>query len=302
MRLVSLILLILSFSCLSAQDIRGYIKEYKAAAINEMHYYGIPASITLAQGVLESASGTSTLAVNANNHFGIKCHVDWRGDVIYHDDDEKQECFRKYNRVSESFRDHSLFLSERNRYAFLFELRKTDYKGWAKGLQKAGYATSKVYAKKLIKLIDEYDLTQYDKKSLNRKDKEKLKEQRVVESPVTDVTKVYEKNYTKYVLAKGGDLYDDIAEKTDVWLWELLKYNERENDRVLFEGEKVYLQPKRKKGTQSFHVVSEGESMYSISQMYGIKLKHLYKKNKMALGSEPYVGQQLHLIKKVKFN
>ena len=151
-----------------------------------MHYYGIPASITLAQGILESASGTSTLAVNANNHFGIKCHVDWKGAVIYHDDDEKQECFRKYNRVSESFRDHSLFLSERNRYAFLFELRKTDYKGWAKGLQKAGYATSKTYAKKLIKLIDEYDLTQYDKKSLNRKDKEKLKEQRVVESPVAD--------------------------------------------------------------------------------------------------------------------
>jgi len=282
----------------TSQDVRSYIKQYKNLAISEMHRYGIPASITLAQGILESGSGKSTLAIDANNHFGIKCHVYWDGPSIYHDDDEKQECFRKYNSVDESFRDHSIFLSERNRYSFLFELRKNDYKGWAKGLQKAGYATSNTYAKKLIRLIDEYNLTQYDNKKLNKKDQEKL----ALSNEVDINLPVYEKNYTKYVLAKKGDFYDDIAEKMDVWLWELLKYNECEIDRLLIEGEKVYLQPKRKKGSKSYHVVSEGEDMYSISQLYGIKLKHLYKKNRMDFGSEPYVGQRLSLVKKVKFN
>ena len=131
----------LSFS----QNIKDYIKEYKHLAISEMHLYQIPASITLAQGILESGNGTSTLAINANNHFGIKCHVDWKGPSVYHDDDKKRECFRKYNTVDESFRDHSVFLTERKRYLFLFDLKKNDYKGWAKGLQQAGYATSKTF-------------------------------------------------------------------------------------------------------------------------------------------------------------
>lgn len=281
-----------------SQDVRNYIKQYKNLAISEMHRYGIPASITLAQGILESGSGKSRLALDANNHFGIKCHVYWDGPSIYHDDDEKQECFRKYNSVDESFRDHSIFLSERNRYSFLFELKKNDYKGWAKGLQKAGYATSNTYAKKLIRLIDEYNLTQYDNKKLNKKDQEKL----ALSNEVDVNLSVYEKNYTRYVLAKKGDFYDDIAERMDVWLWELLKYNECEIDRPLLEGEKVYLQPKRKKGSKSYHIVSEGEDMYSISQLYGIKLKHLYKKNRMDFGAEPYVGQRLSLVKKIKFN
>ncbi|MBE37146.1 MAG: hypothetical protein CMP50_00510 [Flavobacteriales bacterium] len=293
--------LLLFFCCFMfsiSQDVRSYIKQYKNLAISEMHRYGIPASITLAQGILESGSGKSRLALDANNHFGIKCHVHWEGPSVYHDDDEKQECFRKYNSVDDSFRDHSIFLSERNRYSFLFELKKNDYKGWAKGLQKAGYATSNTYAKKLIRLIDEYNLTQYDNKKLNKKDQEKL-----ALSNEADVNpSVYEKNYTKYVLAKKGDFYDDIAEKMDVWLWELLKYNECEIDRPLLEGEKVYLQPKRKKGSKSYHIVSEGEDMYSISQLYGIKLKHLYKKNRMDFGAEPYVGQRLSLVKKIKFN
>jgi len=282
----------------NSQDVRNYIQQYKNLAISEMHRYRIPASITLAQGILESGSGASKLAMNANNHFGIKCHVYWDGPSVYHDDDEKQECFRKYNSVDESFRDHSIFLSERNRYSFLFALRKNDYKGWAKGLQKAGYATSNTYAKKLIRLIDEYNLTQYDNKKLNKKDQEKL----ALNNDMELNLKVYQKNYTKYVLAKKGDFYDDIAEKMDVWLWELLKYNECEIDRLLLEGEKVYLQPKRKKGSKSYHVVSEGEDMYSISQLYGIKLKHLYKKNRMDIGTEPYVGQRLSLVKKIKFN
>ena len=281
-----------------SQDARTYIKEYSTLAIHEMNIYSIPASITLAQGILESGSGTSTLAVEANNHFGIKCHVDWVGPAVYHDDDEKNECFRKYQNVSESFRDHSLFLTERGRYSFLFKLRKNDYKGWAKGLQKAGYATSKTYAKKLIRLINEYDLSRYDHKKIGKKDKKKFN----IKDDYSVDSEIYQKNYTKYVLAKSGESYDDIAERLDVWLWELLKYNESANDRTLMEGEKVYLQPKRRKGTKQYHIVLANETMYSISQLYGVKLKHLYKKNRMEEGSEPYVGQKISLIKKVKFN
>ena len=287
------------FSCyMFSQDVKSYIKTYKDLAINEMHRYNIPASITLAQGILESGSGTSVLAIESNNHFGIKCHVKWKGLKTYHDDDAKNECFRKYNSVEESFRDHSIFLSERGRYSFLFELRKNDYKGWAKGLQKAGYATNKQYAKKLIELIRTYNLSQYDKKRLNKKQQQQFRE----DNHIITSSEVFEKNYTKYVLAKEGEFYDDIAEERGLWLWELLKYNECEIDRVLLKGEKVYLQPKRKKGTKSHHIVQEGETMYAISQFYGIKLKHLYKKNRMNFGSEPYVGQKLSLIKKKKFN
>tara|TARA_B100000530_G_scaffold327244_1_gene266822 strand:+ start:16 stop:912 length:897 start_codon:yes stop_codon:yes gene_type:complete len=281
-----------------SQDAKNYIKQYSSLAVSEMHQYGIPASITLAQGILESGSGTSRLATEAKNHFGIKCHVHWNGPAVYHDDDEKQECFRKYDNVEASFRDHSLFLFDRNRYSFLFKLRKDDYKGWAKGLQKAGYATSKTYAKKLIHLIDKYNLTKYDSKKLNKRDKDRINDQ----NNTIANNQLYEQNHIKYVLAKEGEFYDDIAEKMDVWLWELLKYNESEFDRSLSGGEKVYLQPKRKKGTKSYHVVLEGETMYSISQLYGIKLKYLYKKNRMNVGSKAYVGQKLSLRKKIKFN
>tara|TARA_Y100001968_G_C19322332_1_gene699939 strand:- start:135 stop:1031 length:897 start_codon:yes stop_codon:yes gene_type:complete len=290
--------LFLFFLSSISQDVSNYIKKYNALAVSEMYQYGIPASITLAQGILESGSGKSRLATEANNHFGIKCHVHWDGPSVYHDDDEKQECFRKYNSVDASFRDHSVFLVERSRYDFLFKLRKNDYKGWAKGLQKAGYATSKTYAKKLISLIDRYNLTKYDNKKLSKREKEKIN----IQNDINVDIKVYEQNYTQYVLAKQGELYDDVAERMDVWLWELLKYNESEIDRPLLEGEKVYLQPKRKKANKAYHVVLEGETMYSISQLYGIKLKYLYKKNRMNVGSEPYVGQKLSLQKKIKFN
>ena len=290
--------LFLFFLSSISQDVSNYIKKYNALAVSEMYQYGIPASITLAQGILESGSGKSRLATEANNHFGIKCHVHWDGPSVYHDDDEKQECFRKYNSVDASFRDHSVFLVERSRYDFLFKLRKNDYKGWAKGLQKAGYATSKTYAKKLISLIDRYNLTKYDNKKLSKREKEKIN----IQNDINVDIKVYEQNYTQYVLAKQGELYDDVAERMDVWLWELLKYNESEIDRPLLEGEKVYLQPKRKKANKAYHIVLDGETMYSISQLYGIKLKYLYKKNRMNVGSEPYVGQKLSLQKKIKFN
>ena len=142
----------------STDKIVNYVEDFKEVAIQEMKLYKIPASITLAQGILESGSGSGRLAVEANNHFGIKCHTGWTGGRIYHDDDEDQECFRTYNDANYSYRDHSLFLKDRRRYAGLFELDQDDYKGWANGLQKAGYATDKNYAKKLIRTIEKYEL------------------------------------------------------------------------------------------------------------------------------------------------
>jgi len=297
MQQTTLFFLIISCGLCFTQNVKEYVKKHKEVAINEMHIYSIPASITLAQAILESGSGTSKLALESNNHFGIKCHVGWDGMKTYHDDDAKQECFRKYNNVNESFRDHSVFLSERSRYSFLFELNKKDYRGWAKGLQKAGYATNKLYAKKLINIIKEYNLAQYDNKRLSKKQREEL-----FADNRRSNSAIYEENYIKYVLAEKGQYYDDIAEEQDVWLWQLLKYNESDIDRVLVEGEKVYLQPKRRKSSHSYHVVQQGETMYSVSQLYGIKIKYLYKKNRMNVGSEPYVGQKLSLKNKLKFN
>ena len=160
-----LFFLFLFFSLLgfSQSKTESYISKYSSVAVDEMNKYSIPASITLAQGILESGNGESRLAVDGKNHFGIKCHSNWNGKTIVVDDDEKGECFRKYSKVAESYRDHSLFLSERGRYSFLFTYKKSDYKKWAKGLKKAGYATNPKYASLLIDLIEKYELYNYDK-------------------------------------------------------------------------------------------------------------------------------------------
>ena len=152
-----------------------YIENYSIIAKDEMQLYGIPASITLAQGILESGAGRSGLSRKSNNHFGIKCHKDWTGERVYHDDDELQECFRKYKDPDISFRDHSLFLTERTRYKDLFKLKKDDYKGWAKGLRKAGYATDPKYPKKLITIIERYKLFKLDAEVLGKKGKKSKK-------------------------------------------------------------------------------------------------------------------------------
>ena len=160
----NLILILISFQSYSQSNIQIYIQQYQDIAVNHMHEYGIPASIKLAQGILESSYGTSKLAKESNNHFGIKCHKDWAGAVVYHDDDEKDECFRKYDFVEDSYLDHSLFLVNKERYSSLFELKKNDYRNWARGLKKAGYATNPDYANKLIQLIETYNLSYYDNK------------------------------------------------------------------------------------------------------------------------------------------
>ena len=282
------ILVLISFYSYTQSDVQKYIQEYQNIAVNHMYEYGIPASIKLAQGILESSYGTSKLAKESNNHFGIKCHKDWTGSVVFHDDDEKGECFRKYDFVKDSYLDHSLFLKNKERYSNLFNLDKNDYKNWAKGLKKAGYATNPDYANKLIHLIETYNLSYYDNKDLELTQKEDL----------PYLIKQY--NYVKYVTAKDNDTYDEIAEFLGVWPWELVKYNDASFDRVLLEGERVYIQPKRKKCQVKTHEVLEGETMYSISQLYAIKIDDLYKKNKMNIGEEPAFGQIIYLKKRKK--
>ena len=285
----NLILILISFQSYSQSNIQIYIQQYQDIAVNHMHEYGIPASIKLAQGILESSYGTSKLAKESNNHFGIKCHKDWAGAVVYHDDDEKDECFRKYDFVEDSYLDHSLFLVNKERYSSLFELKKNDYRNWAKGLKKAGYATNPDYANKLIQLIETYNLSYYDNKETDFV----LKEE--------SLYKIKQYNYVQYVTAKAEDTYDEIAEYLGVWPWELIKYNDASDDRVLLEGERVYIQPKRKKCQVKTHEVIEGETMYSISQLYAIKIADLYKKNKMKNGTQPEIGQVIYL-KKEKNN
>lgn len=283
-----------------------YIEKFKDIAIKKMIEHGIPASITLAQGLLESDNGNSALAMYANNHFGIKCHKDWTGDTYVQDDDKKNECFRKYKSAEQSFSDHSEFLKTRGRYAFLFELRKTDYKGWAEGLQEAGYATNRSYAQLLIKIIEDNKLYQYDRvqeTSVEKKQKKKPETPVIQPLPVPApaARKIYLNNNIKYVVAQDGDTYYKIARQLDMRLWQLHNYNETGKQTCMQAGDIIYLQPKRRQSRkEETHTARWGETMYSISQLYGIKLKHLYRLNNMADGHEPAAGQVIVLKKKKK--
>ena len=213
-----------------------YIKRYAPIAVSEMHKYNVPASITLAQGILESGNGRSQLASKSNNHFGIKCHTGWKGAKVYHDDDEKGECFRKYKYVESSYEDHSQFLSGRRRYASLFKLKKTDYKGWSKGLKKAGYATDKNYPKKLIKIIETYELYEFDKireKDLKRVKKETTKNQR---KPKVKT----KKRAVKYYQVKKGDTLYSIAKKYETTVANLKKMNDLTSNTISI-GQKLII-------------------------------------------------------------
>lgn len=296
-RLVYLLVTLIGCS-LSAQEMSSedYIQKFHEIAIDEMHSYGIPASITLAQGILESGNGNSELSIKSKNHFGIKCHKGWTGKKVYHDDDEENECFRKYKNVSDSYRDHSEFLKNRDRYAFLFDYKMTDYKSWARGLKKAGYATHPEYAERLISLIERYDLAQYDKatKSGKRKVKKpKRKERKEIHKSA---------NGLKYVLSNEGDNFDRIATEQSLWLWELLEFNDREKDENLAEGVIVYLEFKKTKSKSEFHIVEQGETLYSISQLHGIQLAKLRHKNRLSKDQDVKVGQKLFLRKRMPKN
>lgn len=275
---------------------QNYIDIYKDLAIEQMLKHNIPASITLAQGLLESGAGKSTLATMGNNHFGIKCHG-WSGQSMRKNDDAPDECFRVYGNPRESFEDHSAFL-KRDRYQRLFTYRLTDYKSWAKGLKECGYATSPTYAQTLISIIETYKLYEYDKaKTYDRfiVNHSVASKDAKLEGQVPHRLFAYNKNY--YVVARRGDTFESLSKELEISAKKLAKYNERSRYDVLNEGDIVYLLKKQKKAAREYkkrkHIVKAGESLYSISQFYGIRLKSLYKKNGLSLDYSPRVGDGL---------
>ncbi|MCW3085949.1 MAG: hypothetical protein JWP12_3315 [Bacteroidetes bacterium] len=270
-----------------------YIENFKDEAIKEMLMYNIPASITLAQGMLESGNGNSDLAVYANNHFGIKCHNEWSGATFTKDDDAKDECFRKYPSVLDSYTDHSEFLKSRSRYAALFELKSNDYKGWAEGLKQAGYATDPKYTKRLIELIETYKLYNYDQ--IQSMPNISVTTAKPATPDKIEAREILRFRLIKYIIVQPGDSFYKIAHDTQKDLWQLYKFNDLEPNDKLIAGQKLYLQPKRNKAKEPFHIVKKGDTMKSISQLHGIKLKKLYKKNKMKPGQEPKPGDKLYL-------
>ncbi len=285
--------LLLSILTSSAQSMRKnqayeeYIHKYRAIAVEEMKLYHIPASITLAQGLLESGAGKGELARKSNNHFGIKCGSAWSGPNVRHDDDARQECFRAYRHAKDSYRDHSKFLRSGARYAFLFQLSPTDYKGWARGLKKAGYATDPQYANRLINIIELYDLHRYDKKH-------GLK----FAETYPDPHQPYLANGLLYIVARPGDTFKNLGKELGISSRKLRKYNELPKDYTFKGGEIVYLEKKNRRASKEHivYVVRDGDSMYSISQKFGVRLERLYKMNDMHPDSPaPKVGDFIRL-------
>lgn len=299
----------------------AYIEKYSALAVEEMERTGVPASITLAQGMLESAAGQSLLATKGNNHFGIKCHNDWTGKSMRQDDDQRNECFRVYKSVEQSFRDHSDFLRGRDRYKDLFELEVTDYKGWARGLKKAGYATDPSYANKLIELIEDYNLHRFDRADESGKAKSKSKEKAKLKTPKQLETPrkiekqelemeyrerhsfsferdLYEQNGVPFIYARDGESFSSIASAHGLFLKELLRYNDLSEIRELTPGNVVYLAAKKSRapeGVSKYVVDRQGETLYEISQRFGIRLKTLENLNPVLRGVELSEGDTVLL-------
>ena len=289
----------------------GYIERYAAIAVDEMYHNGIPASITLAQGLIESSAGQSFLAVYANNHFGIKCHRDWKGERVFRDDDAKHECFRKYKTVADSYRDHSDFLRYRDRYKFLFDYELTDYKSWAYGLKKAGYATDPSYPTKLIGVIERYKLYRYDKMKpgevrtpdgvvsgkVTAEEAEEVRlgppspPQRLEEAQRVDShdfifsleRQVYSKNGVPFVYAMEGETYESIAADFRLFPAEIYRFNDlKKGSRQPVVGEVVYVHAKKSRTARGLdkHIVeSSDETLWSIAQRYGVTLKSILKRN-----------------------
>lgn len=286
---------------------KAYVEKYKWLAVENMHRTGVPASVTLAQGLLESGVGQSPLALEANNHFGIKCHKEWTGPTFTMDDDEKDECFRKYASVLDSYLDHAAFLKSRPRYADLFKLDITDYKGWATGLKAAGYATNPNYAPLLIKQIEELSLAQYDQ--INPTQLAAMRGQEVKPEPKKEVAAtqpsavpcqegVFKNNKVKVVCAKAGDSPMSIAEQYGLYPYQILKYNDLPEEGRFAEGELVYLEAKRKRAQVAEHVVGEYESIRDLSQRYGISTSAIRRKNQLRASEELAAGETAYLINK----
>lgn len=318
MKKILLIIVMLPMALL-AQRItpEAYIETYKDIAMREMREHKIPASITLAQGLLESGAGNSALAREAKNHFGIKCHKGWEGDTYIMDDDEKNECFRKYANVEESFVDHSLFLATRNRYAALFDLDITDYEGWAKGLKAAGYATNPKYAQLLIDRIRLYDLTKYDQIALGQRvDDNELPEiapedelLELAYSPedrsvfeLVDMTDekrfIYENNKVRFAFAKEGETPEQLAKAFGIKLKKFNEYNllKRPDEMVFHSGDVVYLGKLRNSNWKAKkHIVEEGETLRDIALRFAVMPNKILKKNGLREGDRINKGQELWL-------
>lgn len=276
-----------------------YIATYSDIAIREMSRTGIPASIKMAQAILESGDGNSTLARRANNHFGIKCH-DWTGRRIYHDDDERNECFRRYTNPEESFRDHSDFLTGRSRYAGLFELDPLDYRTWARGLKAAGYATDPNYDRMLIRIIEENELYSLDRGVRIQTESRGGALQQAVnnnQAAFAPSREIMTRNRIKYIIAAEGDTYESITREMDLMRWELARYNDLPTNADIKPGDIIYLQPKRVRAERgnNIHIVSEEETMHQISQLYGIRLDRLLRRNNMEGNREPGPGEKIYL-------
>lgn len=309
-----ILLLLAALPGYGQQTREEYIEKYKDAAIHAMKTHGIPASITLAQGCLESADGNSDLAVRANNHFGIKCHNDWKGPTYYKKgDDIGKSCYRKYRNASESFKDHSDFLRYGQRYAFLFDLEITDYKGWSHGLKKAGYATDPKYAQKLIKIIEDYQLYRFDREMYAKAEKKpdllppspsQLQQVMELNPAKNSLLYKYSRNRTIYVrngvpfiLTSDLDTYENIAEEYNLFTGELLRFNDLKKSRDLAPGTVVYLQRKKGKARKhlEIHIAVEGDTYYDISQKYGVRMKKLFKYNDYRSGDILHVGDEVFL-------
>ena len=320
---ILLIIAALPLSALGQRMTRQqYIDKYKSWAISEMKRTGIPASITLAQGILESDCGNSPLATSGNNHFGIKCHNDWNGERYYQDDDKKNECFRVYESAYQSFVDHSDFLTSKSRYSSLFNLKSTDYEGWAKGLKNAGYATDPNYATRLINIIEEMGLSAFDnnnnkgssstdksQKSISYTDVADLFTDDSGESKTTPRVKrtfaidpfpaheVLYNNGVKVIEVNGSDSFQSIAREFHMMVWELLKYNDLDQGADISKIRYLYLRTKRNRAHRDCetHIVKTGDTAWSIAHKYGIKLRKLRKFNHLTEGEEPHVGDVLNL-------
>jgi LysM repeat protein len=253
-----------------------YIASWKLVAVEQMNLHGIPASITMAQGILESGNGNSKLAKEGKNHFGIKCHG-WEGEKMYLDDDAKDECFRVYADAKDSYLDHSEFLKKYKRYEFLFSYKSTDYKSWAEGLKDAGYATNPSYAESLIKLIEDEKLFELDK--------EKINPETILASKIQQTFSTHSRhtnqNGTNYIIVRKGDTFFKISQEIGISMSILRRFNDFHSDReFLLPGEKIYIEPKARKSKKEKYIILDSKkTMRDISQEKGIRLKSLVKKN-----------------------
>jgi len=317
LKLPMLLVIMLPARLLPAQSpdqINNYINNYKSLAITEMQRSGVPASIILAQGIHETQAGTSDLVLASNNHFGIKCKDNWTGQVVYHDDDARGECFRSYAAAADSYRDHSDFLSQSPRYAFLFKLNPEDYESWAHGLKKAGYATNEKYSLILIKLIRDYDLQKYSLIAMGKlppeqEDSGSIAKEMKRESLSGFTDSAIERkvpqgfypdgmftiNAAKVIYAKAGVSLLSLSNQYEIPLSRLLEFNDMNQENTLNCDQLIFLQRKRKTGPTPIHIVLPGESMYNICQTEGIRYENILEFNHLKQGEEPAAGEKIYL-------